>query len=219
MERLSLVEALAAVPDPRRRKGVRRPWTALLSLAVAAVLAGMKSPEAIARFGRDHGPALAHALCFRRGQTPAKGTLSKRFRRMDLDAFEAALGRRLLARRDDGGQALAVDGMAPRGAADGQAPGVHLLTAFVPAAAAVPRQRRVEGKTNEHQAALRLLGVPPLEGRVVTGGALFTHRDAAAAIRKGGGDCMPFVKDNQPELKARFQAAFHDDAGLSPLPA
>jgi DDE_Tnp_1-associated/Transposase DDE domain len=217
MERLSLVEALAAVPDPRRRKGVRHPLTAILSLTVVAVLAGMKSLEAIAQFGRDHGPPLAHALGFRRGKTPAKSTLSKLFRRLDVDAFEAALSRWLLARQGDGWEAIAVDGKTLRGSADGETPGVHLLTAFVPAAAAVLKQMRVDGKTNEHKASLRLLGVLPLAGKVVTGDAMFTHRDVAAAIREGGGDYLLFVKDNQPQLKAQIQAALHDDAGLSPL--
>jgi hypothetical protein len=217
MERLSLVEALAAVPDPRRRKGVRHPLTAILSLTVVAVLAGMKSLEAIAQFGRDHGPPLAHALGFRRGKTPAKSTLSKLFRRLDIDAFEAALSRWLLARQGDGWEAIAVDGKTLRGSADGETPGVHLLTAFVPAAAAVLKQMRVDGKTNEHKASLRLLGVLPLAGKVVTGDAMFTHRDVAAAIREGGGDYLLFVKDNQPELKAQIQAALHDDAALSPL--
>ena len=219
MERLSLIEALASVPDPRRRKGVRHPLTAVLSLTVLAVLAGMKSLEAIAQFGRDHGTALAHALGFRRGKTPAKGTLSKLFRRLDIDAFEAALSRWLLSRQDDGWQAVAVDGKTLRGSADGATPGVHLLTAFVPTAAAVLRQLRVDGKTNEHKAALQLLGVVPLAGKVVTGDAMFTHRDVAAAIRKEKGDYLLFVKDNQPELKAQIQTALHDDAGLSPLPA
>jgi DDE_Tnp_1-associated/Transposase DDE domain len=219
MERLSLVEALASVPDPRQPQGVRHPLTAVLSLTVVAVLAGMKSLEAIAQFGRDHGAALAHALGFRRGKTPAKGTLSKLFRRLDSDAFEAALGRWLLSRQDDGWQAVAVDGKTLRGSADGEAPGVHLLTAFVPAAAAVLQQMRVDGKTNEHKAALRLLGVLSLAGKVVTGDAMFTHRDVAAAIRQQQGDYLLFVKDNQPELKAQIQAALHDDAGLSPLPS
>ncbi len=219
MERLSLVEALAAVPDPRWRKGVRHPLTAILSLTVVATLSGMRGLEAIAQFGRDHGPALAQALGFRRGKTPAKSTLSKLFRRLDAEALEAALSRWLLARQQDGWQALAVDGKTLRGSADGEAPGVHLLTAFVPAAAAVLRQLRVDGKTNEHKAALRLLGVLPLAGKVVTGDAMFTHRDVAAAIREGKGDYLLFVKDNQPELKAQIQAALHGDAGLSPLPA
>jgi hypothetical protein len=58
------------------------------------------------------------------------------FRRLDVEAFEAALGRWLLARPDDGWQAVAVDGKTPRGSADGETPGIHLLTVFVPSATA-----------------------------------------------------------------------------------
>jgi hypothetical protein len=219
MPRLSLAEALASVPDPRDPKGRRHPLTAVLSLAAVALLAGMKSLEAIAQFGRDHGPALAHALGFTRGKTPAKSTLSKLFRRLDTDALEAALSRWLLARQEDGWQAVAVDGKTLRGSAGGDAPGAHLLAAFVPAAAAVLAQLRVDAKTNEHKAALRLLGVLPLAGQVVTGDAMFTHRDVAEKVRGGGGDYLLFVKGNQADLKAAIESALHGDADFSPLPA
>lgn len=216
----SLVEVLATVPDPRSRKGRRHPLTAILSLSVVATLAGMKSLEAIAQFGRDHGIPLAHALGFRRGKTPNKSCLSKLFRRLDVVALEEALGRWILGRiQHHGWDAIALDGKTARGSADGDVPGAHLLTAYVPAAAAVLKQLRVDAKTNEHKAALRLLGVLPLAGKVVTGDAMFTHRDVAEAIRERGGDYLLIVKDNQPELKAQIQTALHDDADLSPLPA
>jgi hypothetical protein len=218
-EPLSLAEELATVPDPRSRKGRRHPLTAILSLTVVGTLAGMKGLEAIAQFGRDHGTALAHALGFTRRQTPNKSCLSKLFRRLDVAALEEALGRWVLGRvRHHGWDAIAVDGKTARGSADGDVPGAHLLTAYVPAAAAVLKQLRVDAKTNEHKAALQLLGVLPLPGKVVTGDAMFTHRDFAAAIRDGGGDYPLMVKDNQPELKAQIQAALHDDADFSPLP-
>ena len=68
----SLVELLATIPDPRKPRGRIHPLTAVLSLAVVAMLAGMKSLEAIAQFGRDHGEALAFALGFTRGLTPPR---------------------------------------------------------------------------------------------------------------------------------------------------
>jgi len=219
MARLTLWEALAEVPDPREPRGKRHPLTAILGLTVVATPAGMKGLAAIAQFGRDHGPALAHALGFRRAKTPAKASLSKLFRRLDIDAFEAALSRWLSARQEDGWQAVALDGKTPRGSADGDTPGVHLLTAFVPSAAAVLRQLRVDAKTNEHKAALRLLGVLPSQGKVVTGDAMFTHRDVAEQIRQGGGDDVLIAEDNQPELKAQTEEALHGDADFSPLPA
>jgi hypothetical protein len=219
-EPLSLVEVLATVPDPRFRRGVRHPLTAILSLAVVATLAGSKSLEAIAQFARDRGQALVHALGFTRGKTPTKSCLSKLFRRLDVAAFEEALGRWILGRvRHEGWDAIALDGKTARGSADGDVPGAHLLTAYVPAAAAVLKQVRVEAKTNEHKAALKLLGVLPLAGKVVTGDAMFTHRDYAEEVRRGGGDYILIVKDNQPELKGQIRSALHDDADFSPLPA
>jgi predicted transposase YbfD/YdcC len=214
----SLVELFATIPDPRKPRGRIHPLTAVLSLAAVAMLAGMKSLEAIAQFGRDHGPALAHALGFRRKKTPAKSTLSEIFRAIDPDAFEAAL-RRWAQGRAGGGEALALDGKALTGSRAGDAPGAHLLAAFAPAAAAVLGQLRVDAKTNEHKAALRLLGVLPLAGKVVSGDAMFTHRDFARAVRGGGGDYLLVVKDNQPELKAAIESALHGDADFSPLPA
>jgi hypothetical protein len=217
---LSLVEELARVPDPRSRKGRRHPLTAILSLTVVATLAGCKGLEAIAQFGRDHGQALAHALGFTRAKTPNKSCLSKLFRRLDVAALEEALGRWALGRVEHHGwDAIALDGKTARGSADGEAPGVHLLTAYVLAAAAVLRQVRVDSKTNEHKAALRLLGVLPLSGKVVTADAMFTHRDFAQQVRDRGGDYILVVKDNQPELKAQIQAALYGDADFSPLPA
>jgi predicted transposase YbfD/YdcC len=217
---LSLVEHLVTVPDPRSRKGRRHPLTAILSLTVVAILAGCKSLEAIAQFGRDHGTPLAHALGFTRRKTPNKSCLSKLFRRLDIAALEAALSRWIALRIEHHGwDAIALDGKTARASKEGDAPGVHLLSAYVPAAAAVLSQVRVDAKTNEHKAALKFLGVLPLEGKVVTGDAMFTHRDTAQVIRQGGGNYLLIVKDNQPELKAQIESALHDDRDFSPLPA
>lgn len=218
MQRLSLVEVLETIPDPRKAKGLRHPLTAVLSLTVVAILAGCKSLEAIAQFGRDRGTAFAHALGFRRGKTPAKSTLSELFRSLDVVVFEAALNRWLHSRALDGWQQIAFDGKTLKGSADGEAPGVHLLSAFIPSAACVIAQMRVDAKTNEHKAALQLLAVLPLAGKVATGDAIFTHRDVAQEIRDQQGDYVLIVKDNQPELKAAIISALHGDADFSPLP-
>src|SRR5262249_7626091 len=119
---------------------------------------------------------------------PTKSCLSKLFRRLDVDAFEAALSRWVLSRQQDGWAAVAIDGKTLRGSKDGDSPGVHLLSAYVPAAACVLAQMRVDAKTNEHKAALKLLGVLPLRGKIVTGDAMFTHRDVAQQIVDAGGD-------------------------------
>jgi hypothetical protein len=218
MPSLSLIEAFALVPDPRKPRGRRHPLTAILALTTLAILGGCHSLEAIAQFGRDHGLPLAHALGFRRKKTPSKSSLSRLFRRLDIDAFENALRLWLQGRLQDGGEAIALDGKVLKGSADGPTPGVHLLSAFVPAAAAVLAQIRVATTTNEHKAAFQLPDMLPLRGKVVTGDAIFTQRDLAGRICLAGGDYVLIAKDNQAELKAHIQAALQDDAAFSPLP-
>lgn len=215
--RLSLMDLLEGLHDPRRAQGRRHPLAALLSLAVVAMLAGMTSLEAIAHFGRLWGTRLTHLLGFRNGDTPSKATYSRLFAALDTAQVEAVLTQWVRDRcPPERWRHLTLDGKALRGSRDGEAAGVHLLTAYAPEVAAVLGQLRVDRKTNEHKAALQLLGVLPLEGKVVTADAMFTHRDVCDAIRGDGGDYILPVKDNQPQLRADIEAAFAIPAGLSP---
>jgi DDE_Tnp_1-associated/Transposase DDE domain len=213
----SLLECFATLPDPRSKQGRRYPLPAVLGLSVVAMLAGMTSLEAIAQFGRLWGPRLAPLLGFRSGKTPSKATLSRTFRGVSAGAVEAVLRAWVRGRcPEDRWRHLTLDGKALRGSKDGEAPGVHLLTAYAPEVAAVVGQLRVDKKTNEHKAALQLLGVLPLGGKVVTADAMFTHRDVCRAICGNGGDYLLPVKDNQPRLRADIEAAFAVPTALSP---
>lgn len=170
---LALLDVLGEVPDPRSPHGLRHPLSAILSLAVLAMLSGAKSYEALAQFGRDKGKTLAFALGFRRGKTPAKSTFCEIFRALDIVAFEDALSRWIRSRLPEGeGLVLCLDGKTARGSRDGELPGQHLVAVYAPHCQAVLAQLRVDTKTNEHKAALQLLGVLPLKGCIVTGDAM-----------------------------------------------
>jgi hypothetical protein len=98
-------------------------------------------------------------------------------------------------------------------------PGTRLLAAYAPQAAAVIGQMRVEATTNEHKAALRLLGVlPPLAGAVVTADAMFTHRDFCEQVLDRQADCVLYAKDNQEQLQQDIRATFAaaESGGCSP---
>jgi hypothetical protein len=165
------------------------------------MLTGAKSYTAISQFGRDKGAALAFALGFRRGKTPSKSTLSVLFRALDVTAFEAALSEWVASRLSQvQGLVISLDGKTARGSKDGDVPGHHLVAAYCPAAQAVLAQLRVDAKTNEHKAALQLLGILPVRGNVFTGDAMFCQRDVCKKIIAGGGDYVFVVKDNQPSL-------------------
>src|SRR3954465_12480961 len=53
--RISLMEPLEGIPDPRRAQGKRHPLPALLGLTVVAMLAGMTTSEAIVQYGKERG--------------------------------------------------------------------------------------------------------------------------------------------------------------------
>ena len=226
MAGLSLLEVLAEVPDPRSRRGRVHPLPAILALTVLAMLRGCKGPVAIAQFGRDYGTPLAHALGFTRGKTPAASCLSELFSRLDAVAFEAALARWIRSRAPapagPGGGAkepVSIDGKTLRGSRDGAVPGQHLVAAYAQLVEAVLVQVRVDAKTNEHKAALELLGILPVRGRVVIGDALFCQREVCAAIVGQGGDYLFFTKANQPGLQTDIGAGFGFEAAARAVAA
>lgn len=208
MPALTLVDVLADIPDPRGGHGRVHPLAAVLGLVTLALLMGRKSLAGIARFGRQYGTPLAHALGFRRGKTPSLSTLSRTLRRLDAQALEAALARWVRSRLDADPQHLSLDGKTLRGSRDGGLPGQHLVAAYAPAVQAVLAQMRVDAKTNEHKAALQLLGLLPVRDRIVIGDALFCQRDLAQQIIQQGGDYLFTVKENQPGLEVDIQAGF-----------
>lgn len=217
----SLVERLAELTDPRDRRGRQYPMVGLLTLCLVAVLAGHNGPEAIAQFGRLRQKRLGHALGFRNGNMPCANTIAGLLRGLDADHLDRIIAG-WLTDRHGGWEHLALDGKRLCGSRDGEVPGTHLLAAYAPQASAVIAQMTVEATTNEHKAALRLLGVlPPLGGTVITADAMFTHADVCAAIQQKRGDYILYAKGNQAELRDDLESTFAaaDGGGFSPLGA
>jgi hypothetical protein len=207
------------IPDPRRAEGKRHPLPAVLSLVVLATMAGMRGLQGVVDFGRNLPPDVVASLGFTRPRTLAKSTLSEILRAIDVEAFETIVGRWLRRQADrHGWTAVAVDGKSLRGATGERLPAVHLVAAYAHEARVVLAELRVDARTNEHKAALELLGLLPLKGVVVTADAMFTHADFCREIREGGGDYLLAVKENQPTLLRDIEAVFTPDAGCSPLP-
>jgi hypothetical protein len=216
---VSLFDCFASVPDPRSALGKRHPLQAILTLCSVAMLCGCRSLFAIAQFGRDRGKHFAAALGFTREVPPCCTTLHYLFLGLDTVAFERAIARWTQAAADaHGWTTLSLDGKTLRGSTDVQLPGVHLLAAYAHEAGIVLGQLPVDAKTNEHKAALEMLDLIPVKGKLITGDAMFCQRDLSRKIRAKRGDYLWPVKDNQPDMLAAIEDAF-DDAGTSPSPA
>lgn len=216
---ISLFDCFSRVPDPRSPLGKRHPLEAILTLCSVAMLCGARSLYAIAQFGRDRGREFAAALGFTREETPCCATLHNLFVVLDKRAFENAVARWTTAvAQARGWNTLSLDGKTLCGSTGVQLPGVHLLAAYAHEAGIVLRQVPVGSTTNEHKAALELVDLIPVQGKLVTGDAMFCQRDLSRKIRAKQGDYLWPVKDNQPDLKAAIEDAF-DDAGTSPSAA
>jgi DDE_Tnp_1-associated len=189
----SLLTVLAAVPDPRGRRGKRHPLSAILALAVAATLCGAKSYAAMADWGRNYGPAFAQALGFTRLKTPCAACLFLLFRRLDRPALEAALARWaeavLAALPPKAGEleALAIDGKCLRGSQKQGALDVHLLSVLSHRLGLTLGQQAVADHTNEVGAMPAVLADLILAGRVVTADAMHCQRETALTIVSKGG--------------------------------
>jgi predicted transposase YbfD/YdcC len=135
-------------------------------------------------------------------------TLHRVFKRLDVAAFERAVGEWLAQTGVEPTDALAVDGKTLRGIHGDQVPGVHLVAAHTHRAGVILGQLRSAGKGHELAAAKELLGRVPLAGRVVTGDALLTQRAISRRIVDGEGDYLLPVDEHQPKLRAGIERAF-----------
>ena len=94
-------------------------------------------------------------------------------------------------------------------------PGVHLVAAYAPEVEAVLGQVRVDAKTNEHKAALELLGILPAEGQGRHRRRRLLPARPGGQVIEQGGDYVLFAKDNQPSLVIDVQAGFAYEAAAA----
>src|SRR6185312_13658143 len=214
-----LLELLAGVPDGRTGQGRDHPVAAVLALAAAAVVAGMKGYTAISGWVADVPPPVLADLYLRCGAAPAPPPSKTTIWRVLTDAgpeeLDAAAGTWLMdlaglagpgAGEEDGPPTLVqvrLDGKAVRGtrAADGSQ--VRLLAALAgpdAASSVVAAQAKVGAKTNEVPMAKVVLGRLDLHGKVVTADALHTVKATARLIHEGGGEFIFPVKENRRSL-------------------
>jgi predicted transposase YbfD/YdcC len=204
---LYLLDLLAQVPDPRKRRGRRHPLAGLLAVGVAAVVAGSRSFAAIGQWAADAGPGMLAALGAVRG--PAEeSTFRRAFALVSPDVLDRVLGAWLHTRAVQAGGRLviAVDGKTVRGAKDKTGKAPHLVAALAHGIGAVLGQVAVDTKSNEIPAVRDLLkAFASLTAAVITIDAMHTQTDTAQLITGQGADYVMTVKANMPTLYKRLK--------------
>jgi predicted transposase YbfD/YdcC len=214
--------ALAAVPDPRQRRGRRYAWPILLTLIAAALVSGQQGMRAVGQWVAEHAEEWQPLLGLPSGRVPSTATLRRAVRAVDLAALEAQIAAFVAALPPPAAVpvptpppwlGLAIDGKAVRGA-NRHGAKVHLVGLVRHDDGRVLRQVAVADKSNEITAAPRLLAGRDLRGTVTTMDAMLTQRELAAQILAQGGHYLMIVKANQPELLAAIHTLF----AMPPLP-
>src|SRR4051794_13923230 len=86
----SLAAALAAVPDPRHRRGRRHALTGVLAIGACACLTGASSYVAISEWAAAQGTAVLHCLSCE-AELPSESTLRRCLQNTDAAALDAAV--------------------------------------------------------------------------------------------------------------------------------
>jgi predicted transposase YbfD/YdcC len=225
----SLAAAFTRIRDPRRAASVAYPLAAVLSLAVAAILANHLSVLAIAQWGARQTAECLRRLGFPEGRTPCQSTLQRLFRKLDGQALAEALSAHFAPVAVPlpavaGSQGVAIDGKAQRGRLPFQAGGspVHMLSAFCHEHGVVLAQEPIAQGEEKSEAELTvapaLVARVAWPGRVLTGDALFCQRELCQQVCAAGGDYVLLVKENQPTLYADIALLFDPPAAGSALP-
>jgi predicted transposase YbfD/YdcC len=217
-----LLELFGWVSDGRSDQGRDHPVAAVLALAAAAVVAGMKGYTAISGWVKDVPLPVLADLYMRAGARPArppsKATIWRVITDADAEVFDAAVGGWLMGRlpgetaaQDDaagqespaGLMPVRLDGKTVRGAKDADGNQRHLLAVLAGRTAqssVIAAQAEVGVKTNEVPMAKEVLGQIDLHGKLVSADALHTVKATAEFICQAGGEFVLPVKENRQAL-------------------
>ena len=209
--RAGLLEVLESVPDPRKKRGVRHRFAAILFVSVCAVVSGARSFAAIAEWAAD---AVEDTLCGMGIGAPNASTIRRALSAFTGDGFDTAIsgflaGRLARATAKTGKRArrraIAVDGKALRGSRVGDGRARMLMACLDHDAGVTLGQVEISEKTNEIPMFSTLLDtIDDLAEVVVTADALHAQREHAEYLHRRNAHYVLTVKGNQPSLRRQL---------------
>jgi predicted transposase YbfD/YdcC len=225
-----LLEVLARVPDPRKRRGRRFLLAFVLAVAVACALAGARNLREIGDHAADLPQDVLKRLggrphpLLRRIIAPSETRIRTLVHAIGADILDEVIGGWLRELADAGRldgllTAIAIDGKWLRGVADGQ---VKLFAAMLHEEKVIIAQHRIPDDTTETTQVKELLDSVNLDSAVVTADAAHAQRETAQYIAGStddgnrGSDYFLFVKGNQPSLQQAIFSAIQKDGPRDP---
>jgi predicted transposase YbfD/YdcC len=200
------------LPDPRIERTRKHPLINIVFITVCGVLSGANSIAGIHEFALDRRHWLARYIDLSSG-IPSEDTFGRVLARLDPAAFEKCLSRWIMEVMTLAeNQVVAIDGKTLRGSADVEAgrAAIHMVSAWSTKNKLSLGQVVVEEKSNEITAIPQLLNVLDVAEALVTIDAMGCQREIAGKIRDRKADYVLAVKQNQPGLYERVEAAIDE---------
>jgi predicted transposase YbfD/YdcC len=206
----SLLEHLAAIPDPRIDRTKRHQLIDILVIAVCAVICGADTWEEMEQFAQAKQEWFRRFLVLPNG-IPSHDTFARVFARIKPGAFQRCFldWIRSVTQLMEG-QIVSIDGKRLRRShhrAAGKA-AIHMVSAWASANHLVLGQIKVDDKSNEITAIPQLLRVLEVAGCIVTIDAMGCQTEIATQIIEEGADYVLSLKGNQGTLHKEVEQYF-----------
>jgi predicted transposase YbfD/YdcC len=191
------------LPDPRARN-VRHRLMDILILAFCAAICDADGWDDFEIFVQAKQSWFETFLDLEHG-VPCADTFRRVFSRLDPDLFERCFMNWMASVVElSGGKRVAIDGKSIRRSFErgwDKSGMSHLVSLFVADNGQVFTQLKTEGKGQEIQAIVQILGLVDLKGATVTIDAIGCQKEIAKTIvEQRGGHYVLAVKENQPAL-------------------
>ena len=202
-----------SLSDPRHYRNRKHLLVDIMVIAVAAVVCGCDGPTAIHRWAKARRDWLAQYLTLPNG-IPSRDCIRRVLLALQPQAFQRCfqdwVTQALVGDAASGGRLVAVDGKTCRRSHDaGKELGpLHIVSAWASEEGIALGQVATESKSNEIAAIPVLLEQLELSDTIVTIDALGCQKEIVQQIKRGGGDAIVAVKENQPKLHAAIAAYF-----------
>jgi predicted transposase YbfD/YdcC len=221
----SIVKYFESLPDPRDTRNRRHLLVDVIVIAVCGVIVGCEGPTAIVRWAKAKKEWLEQLLKLPSGipsRDCVRRILSALKPKAFQDCFQRWIAECLTPDADGSHRTIAIDGKTMRRCHDraaGLGP-LHLVSAWASEQGIALGQIATEEKSNEITAIPELIDQIDVQGAVVTTDAMGCQKQIAKKIKRGGGDWVLAVKDNQPKLHQAieefFVEALEDDLAQVP---
>jgi predicted transposase YbfD/YdcC len=214
-----VVAHFAELEDPRSSINRMHPLSAVLVIALLAVLAGATGPTGIERWAKLKGPLLLGLLALPHG-IPGKDVFRRVLMLIRPEAFQACFAAWVGSLREDAAVAtgvvapvVAIDGKTVRRSHD-RARGLgalHCVSAWASEFGLALGQVACAEKSNEITAIPELLGLIDIRGAIVTIDAMGTQKAIAERVIQEGADYVLALKGNQDSLHQAVIATIDEE--------